>query len=209
MKGFATVSSPFARKVRVAAVETGQPDLIEWHMLSREERPKIVPPVNPLGKVPVVVLETGDVLYDSPVICAYVDSLHDGLRLIPASGPERWRVLRREALGDGLAEAVVAVAQEAAKPKEAQSRRVLDRQGAKVTAALAALDAEAGDFRDPPSMGEIAVACALGYMDYRGVAAGWRGPPSRPRGVVRGHPCAPVLRRDHAGGEGMTPFPSR
>jgi glutathione S-transferase len=174
MKGYATVSSPFARKVRMAAMETGQPDLIDWQMLSREERAEMLGAINPLGKVPVVVLDSGQALYDSPVICAYVDSLHDGARLIPADGPERWRVLRLEALGDGLAEAVVAVAQEGAKPKDMQSQRVIDRQGAKVTAALGVLDAEAGAFRDPPSMGEIAAACALGYMDYRGVAAGWR-----------------------------------
>ena len=174
MKGYATISSPFARKVRMAAMETGQADLIDWRMLSREERPVVLPAINPLGKVPVVVLDNGEALYDSPVICAYVDSLHDGAKLIPADGPERWRVLRLEALGDGLAEAVVAVAQEGAKPEEQQSPRVIERQGAKVSAALGALDAEAAGFRDPPSMGEIAGACALGYMDYRGVAADWR-----------------------------------
>lgn len=175
MKGYATVSSPYARKVRVAAIETGQPDLIDWRMLSREERPEVVPPINPLGKVPAVVLDSGEALYDSPVICAYVDSLHNGPKLIPAEGPDRWTVLRREALGDGLAEAVVAVAQESQKPSELRSARVIERQGAKVAAALAALDGEAEQFRDPPSMGEIAAACALGYMEYRGVAPDWRG----------------------------------
>ena len=173
MKGYATVSSPFARKVRVAAIETGQPDLIDWVMLSREERAEMLPAINPLGKVPTVVLDDGEVLIDSPVICAYVDARHDGPKLIPEGGPERWRVLRLEALGDGLAEAVVAVAQEGAKPEAQQSPRVIERQGGKVAAALAVLDAEAPAFRDPPSMGEIAVACALGYMDYRGVAEGW------------------------------------
>src|SRR5690606_29979894 len=93
MKGYATPSSPFARKVRMAAIETGQGDLIEWRMLTREERPKVVPPFNPLGKVPVVVLDSGEALYDSPVICAYVDSLHGGPKLIPEEGKERWRAL--------------------------------------------------------------------------------------------------------------------
>jgi glutathione S-transferase len=174
MKGYATVSSPYARKVRVAVIETGQPDLIDWRMLSRAERPEVVPPVNPLGKVPVVVLDNGEALYDSPVICAYVDSLHGGNKLIPAEGPARWAVLRREALGDGLAEAVVAVAQESQKSPDLRSQRLIERQGAKVAAALAALEDEIEDFCDPPSMGEIAAACALGYMEYRGVAADWR-----------------------------------
>lgn len=174
MKGYATINSPFARKVRMAAMETGQPDLIDWRMLSREQRAEMLPAINPLGKVPVVVLDNGEALYDSPVICAYVDAQHGGPKLIPAAGPERWRVLRLEALGDGLAEAVVALAQEGAKAQEQQSPRVIERQGAKVSAALGVLEAEAGAFRDPPSMGEIAAACALGYMDYRAVAAGWR-----------------------------------
>ena len=174
MKGYATVNSPFARKVRMAAMETGQPDLIDWRMLSREQRAEMLPAINPLGKVPVLVLDNGEALYDSPVICAYVDAQHGGPKLIPAAGPERWRVLRLEALGDGLAEAVVALAQEGAKAQEQQSPRVIERQGAKVSAALGVLEAEAGGFRDPPSMGEIAAACALGYMDYRAVAAGWR-----------------------------------
>ena len=174
MKGYATINSPFARKVRMAAMETGQPDLIDWRMLSREQRAEMLPAINPLGKVPVVVLDNGAALYDSPVICAYVDAQHGGPKLIPAAGPERWRVLRLEALGDGLAEAVVALAQEGAKAQEQQSPRVIERQGAKVSAALGVLEAEAGAFRDPPSMGEIAAACALGYMDYRAVAAGWR-----------------------------------
>jgi len=174
MKGYATVSSPFARKVRMAVIETGQPDIIDWQMLSREERAEMLGVINPLGKVPVVVLDSGQALYDSPVICAYVDALHNGTKLIPAEGPERWWVLMLEALSDGLSEAVVAVAQEGAKPKDMQSQRVIDRQGAKVTTALAALKAEAGAFSDPPTMGEIAAACALGYMDYRGVASDWR-----------------------------------
>ena len=174
MKGYAAINSPFARKVRMAAMETGQPDLIDWRMLSREQRAEMLPAINPLGKVPVLVLDNGEALYDSPVICAYVDAQHGGPKLIPAAGPERWRVLRLEALGDGLAEAVVALAQEGAKAQEQQSPRVIERQGAKVSAALGVLEAEAGGFRDPPSMGEIAAACALGYMDYRAVAAGWR-----------------------------------
>ncbi|MFT5540030.1 MAG: glutathione S-transferase [Alphaproteobacteria bacterium] len=174
MKGYATVSSPYARKIRVAALETGQDGLIDWQMLSREERASMMPGINPLGKVPAVVLDSGEALYDSPVICAYVDSLHDGTKLIPPTGPARWRTLRREALGDGLTEAVGNVAQEGMKPEDKQLQRVLDRQGAKVAAALAALNTEAGDFQTPPGMGEISIACAIGYMDYRGVAPDWQ-----------------------------------
>ena len=84
MKCYVTGNSPYARKVRVATLETGLYDEVEWKMITREERSEIIPGINPLGKVPVAVLESGEVLYDSPVICAYVDSLNnDGPKLIP------------------------------------------------------------------------------------------------------------------------------
>lgn len=174
MKVYVTGNSPYARKVRVAAIETGQRDEFEWQLITREERAEIVPSMNPLGKVPVAVLESGEALYDSPVICAYVDAQHDGPKLIPEAAPGRWQVLRLEALGDGLGEAVIAVSQEDQRPGEKRSQGVVDRQTGKVTAALAVLDGEAATFRDPPSMGEIAVACALGYMEFRDVIPGWR-----------------------------------
>lgn len=174
MKGYATISSPFARKVRIAAVETGQPDLIDWTMMSREERAAQVPAMNPLGKVPVVILDDGEALYDSPVICAFVDSTSRTTKLIPDAAPAKWHALRLEALGDGMAEAVVAVALESAKPEGSRAQALIDRQSAKVNAALDALERRAAGFRDPPGIGEIAVACAMGYMEFRSVAAGWR-----------------------------------
>lgn len=174
MKVYFTGSSPFARKVRVAAIETGQRDDIDWQEITREQRTEMVPAMNPLGKVPVAVLVSGETLYDSPVICAYVDSLHDGPRLIPDAAPARWQVLRLEALGDGLGEAVIAASLENQKPGEKRSQGVVDRQTGKATAALDALDAAANGFNDPPLMGEIAVACAMGYMELRDVVPGWR-----------------------------------
>ena len=116
MKGYATSNSPYARKVRIAAMETGQPDLIDWTMMTREERAAQVPAVNPLGKVPAVLMTDGSALYDSPVLVEWVDSLHAGQKLIPQSGPERWKALTLAALGDGLGEAVIAVSLEGAKP---------------------------------------------------------------------------------------------
>jgi glutathione S-transferase len=174
MKCIVTGNSPFARKVRVAAIETGQRDKIEWQVITREQRTEMVPAINPLGKVPVAVLDTGEALYDSPVICAYVDARHDGPKLIPDAAPARWRALRLEALGDGLGEAVIAASQEDQRPGEKRSQGVVDRQKGKTAAALAVLDKAAGDFNDPPLIGEIAVACALGYMEFRDVVPGWR-----------------------------------
>ena len=83
MKGYASANSPYARKVRIAAIETGQPDLIDWTMMNREQRAARTPAINPMGKVPAVVMDDGSALYDSPVIVEWVDSLHSGQKLIP------------------------------------------------------------------------------------------------------------------------------
>lgn len=174
MKCYATANSPYARKVRIAAHETGIADEIEWEMISREQRAEMIPGINPLGKVPVGVLENGNVLYDSPVLCAYVDSLNEGPKLIPESGDERWTVLTLEALGDGLGEAIIATSQEKNKSDDKRTQAIVDRQSGKIASGLTALNEAAGDFNDPPKMGEIAVACALGYMEFQDVVPGWR-----------------------------------
>ena len=174
MKCYVTSNSPYARKVKVVAFETGSYDEVEWLTITREERAEIIPAINPLGKVPVAVLESGQVLCDSPVICAYVDSLVSDGNLIPKSNPERWEVLTLEALGDGLGEAVIAASQENQRPDGKRSQGVVDRQTGKANGALGALNKAAKEFNDPPLMGEIAVACALGYMEFRDVIPGWR-----------------------------------
>lgn len=174
MKCYVTSNSPYARKVKIVAFETGLYDEMEWLTITREERAEIIPGINPLGKVPVAVLDSGQVLCDSPVICAYVDSLASGGNLIPNSDPEKWKVLTLEALGDGLGEAVIAASQENQKPDGKRSQGVVERQAGKANAALAALNEVAKDFNDPPLMGEVSVACALGYMEFRDVIPGWR-----------------------------------
>ena len=173
MKCYVTNNSPYARKVRVVAFETGVYDEVEWETITREERGDIQD-FNPLGKVPVAILDTGDIVCDSPVICAYVDSLTSSRDLIPKSKPKRWHVLTLEALGDGLGEAVIAVSQENQRSNEKRSQDVVDRQTGKIKSALSVLDDAAGDFNDPPLMGEIAVACALDYMEFRDIVPEWR-----------------------------------
>jgi glutathione S-transferase len=175
MKCYVTANSPFARKVRVAAYETGLADEVEWQIITPAERAEIIPAINPLGKVPVAILEAGNILFDSPVICAYVDSLNnDHPKLIPEKVEQRWAVSTLEALGDGLGEAVVAASTEDSKPDDKRTQAIFDRQMGKITTALAALNKMAGDFNDPPMMGEIAVGCALGYMEFRNAVPGWR-----------------------------------
>jgi glutathione S-transferase len=111
MKLYYTPTSPFVRKVMVMAHETGLAGRIETTLL-RPTPTKADPGLshdNPLSKIPALITDDGLALYDSPVICEYLDSLHAGPKLIPARGAERFQVLRRQALGDGILEAAVLV----------------------------------------------------------------------------------------------------
>ena len=120
------------RKVRVAEIETGQGDLIDWEMVVMAERPAALAENNPLDKVPVVILDDGSQLYDSPVICEYLDSLHDGPKPIPTGGEARWEVLRLQALGDGLADAAALHGAEMCRPEEFRFEPYIARQLAKI-----------------------------------------------------------------------------
>ncbi len=173
-RGYNTLNSPYGRKARVAEIETGQPELIDWWFMSREERAKEMPAINPLGKIPALELEDGTLVADSPVIAAWVDAQHQGPKLIPEDGNDRWSVLSLEAIGDGLADAAIAAALEDGRPEGQKSQSAIERNISKVLQTLSYLNDQAPQFNDPPKMGEIAVACAMGYMELRGVADGWR-----------------------------------
>ena len=110
--------SPFVRKVTVTAIETGLDGRIE--RIETDYRPQDGALVrdNPLGRVPALIRDDGSVLADSPVICAWLDSLHDGPKLIPDAGEARWRALNLEGLGDGLGEAAIAVQRERSRPED-------------------------------------------------------------------------------------------
>lgn len=174
MKGYASPNSPFARKVRIVAIETAQADTIDWVMVDLIDRPAILGQVNPLDQVPVVIDEDGTTLYDSPVICLYLDSLHAGQKLYPEAGPARWTALRLEALADGLGAAAAALAGERRRPEELQFDPFIDGQTRKIEAALTALDADIKAIEGPLSIVPIAAGCALGYVELRGCAPGWR-----------------------------------
>ena len=179
MKGYGATVSPFTRKVQVCAIETGQDDLIDWEMVVMADRPAALADNNPLDKVPVVILDDGRQLYDSPVICEYLDSLHDGPRLIPAEGEARWEALRLQALGDGVCDAVVLFGAEMRRPEAFRFEPFIARQVAKVAAGLDQLDREVGRLDGPLTIAPIAVATAMGYMELRECLPDWRA--TRPR----------------------------
>jgi glutathione S-transferase len=180
MQLFTNPNSPFARKVRVSALELGLADRLE----NLEVTSSPVDPHsglrerNPLGKIPALVTDAGETLYDSPVICEYLDVLAGGGRLFPPHGPARWRALRRQALADGIADAAVLVRYEtAARPVPLQWREWLDGQWLKIHTALDALERDTLD--GPFDIGAISIACAIGYLDLRFPQEPWR--QSRPR----------------------------
>src|SRR5262245_38024595 len=107
MRLFYTATSPFVRKVLVAAHELGIQSRIETTFLrpSPLKTDPTLSQVNPLSKIPALVLDDGTTLFDSTVICEYMDTLHERAKLVPAGGPERWRVLRGQALCDGILDA--------------------------------------------------------------------------------------------------------
>jgi glutathione S-transferase len=176
MKLWYNPASPFARKVRIIARETGLDGAIE-------EVSVVVSPVkphaelareNPLVKIPALATEIGT-LYDSAVICEYLDSLHRGAPLFPRSGPERWQALRLQALGDGVLEAAVSMRYEnAVRPQTLQWSEWVDGQLGKVRGGLQSLARECRDWKDRFGIGELTAACVLGYLDFRFPEEPWR-----------------------------------
>jgi glutathione S-transferase len=171
-------TSPFVRKVMVVALETGLVDRIEKIPTSvAPTKPnEDVARENPLVKVPALITDDGLVLYDSPVICEYLDSLHGGTKLFPAGGNPRWIALRQQALGDGMLEAAILNRYEQLRPKEYQWPEWTDGQMRKVRGAVAALEIEAeqGLLRGPLTIGLLTIGCALGYLDFRYASENWR-----------------------------------
>lgn len=172
MKLAYSAASPYARKVMVVAIEAGLDSKIE--KMPMAARPDQANPAlsaeNPLAKIPTLVTDDGERLFDSRVICAYLDSLHSGAKLIPESGPARWQALRLEALGDGITDAGILVRYELGlRPKELHWKDWIDGQTRKVMQGLDQLEKEAASLSGPLNIGQIAVACGLGWMKFRNV----------------------------------------
>lgn len=168
-------TSPYVRKVTVTAHETGLHDRIERVPTDiREPRPDFLAD-NPLGKVPTLITDDGLPLFDSRIICEYLDSLHDGHKLFPVDVPARWRTLRLMALADGILDAGVLRRMETLRPEKEKSPAWIERQKAKVARGLDMLEREVPRFHRLVTIGQITVGCCLGWLDFRyGTAEDWR-----------------------------------
>lgn len=177
MKLHYALPSPYVRKVRAVAIELGLDDRIE--LLERGITPvspeAVLNADNPLGKIPCLITDNGDAIYDSRIICSYLDSLASGKSLYPSEGDARWTALRREALADGILDAAVGCRYETfLRPKEQQWDEWIAGQQGKFSRGLDRLESEAGSFGDAVDIGTIAAACACGYMDFRYADDRWR-----------------------------------
>jgi len=176
LKLYYAPASPFVRKCLVVAAELGLRDRIELvtaaaHPVNRD---KNVVAHNPLGKIPTLITDDGSVLYDSRVICEYLNILGDG-NLVPRAGEARWTVLSAQALADGVMDAAVLTRYETfARPEAFRWQDWITGQLAKVTSGLDALESRAADFGDRVNLGTIAFGCMLGYLDFRFASFGWR-----------------------------------
>ena len=178
MKLLYTPTSPYARKVLILAIESGIDSQIERVNMNPWPEDSSVPEYNPLGKVPALVRDSGPILFDSPVICEYLDGLSSSPRFFP-QGEDRWRALRMQAIADGMLDASVLWRLEAMRPQDKQHAPWSDRQLTVIRQGLAALEHEADALNEPISIAHIAVGCALGYLDFRLGDEDWRTPHPR------------------------------
>ncbi|MGF1625369.1 MAG: glutathione S-transferase [Alphaproteobacteria bacterium] len=175
---FHSTTSPFVRKVRVAAIELGLADrltLEPTQVSPLEANRGYADTVNPLRKIPALVTDDGQVIHDSLVICEFLDALAGGGRILPAGGPERWQVLTAHALADGMCDAAVLMRYETAvRPEAARWPHWVDDQWDRIRAGLAWFEDHPEAWQGPLDLGSIALGCLLGYLDFRYADRRWR-----------------------------------
>src|SRR5215469_15632232 len=161
-------ASPFARKVRIAAMLLGLDDRIAIEPADTTNPADAVRTQNPLGKIPTLVLEGGPALFDSRVILDYLDHLAGGGRIVPTEPQARFAALRLQALADGLMDASILLVYEGRWRDPAKHEpKWVEHQAGKVARTLGSLEAAPPALGATPDIGEIALACALGYRDFR------------------------------------------
>lgn len=191
-----STTSPYVRKVVVLACELGLDGRIERIPTNTQDPESDHARDNPLGKVPVLITDDGERLYDSPVICEYLDSLHDGPKAYPPSGAARWQALRLQALADGILDAAVArMLETKRRPEALRWPDWISLQSGKIAGALDRLESEADCLEEPVTIGQVAVGCALGYLDFRFPGEDWRGAHPKLAGWYQGFAQRPSMQQ--------------
>lgn len=176
MKLIGSLASPFARKVRIVLAEKKID--YEFELDDPWAPDAKTPKLNPLGKVPVLVLDDGTTLFDSRVIVEFLDNASPLTKLLPAENRERVEVRRWEALADGVLDAGALARRESQRDAKAKSAAWIDRQMGKVRAGLAAMDAALGDqpwcTGNAYTLADVAVGACLGWLEFRYPKLDWK-----------------------------------
>lgn len=176
MKLLGTLTSPYVRKARVVLAEKKID--FEWIPDSPSDPDSIARRINPLARVPVLVLDDETPIFDSPVIVEYLDNLAPNNKLLPKANRERIEVKRWEALADGLLDAAVGIRLELLRPEHQRDSQRLERERSVIDATLSMMATGLGDkswcMGTPFSLADIAIGCALGYLDFRFPELDWR-----------------------------------
>jgi glutathione S-transferase len=178
MKLIASLRSPFVRKVRIVMAEKK----IDYELVLEDvwADSTTIQQFNPLGKVPCLMMDDGGAMFDSRVIAEYLDVLTPVGKLLPTGGRDRAEVKCWEALADGLLDAAILVFREKQRPTRQQSPEWIRRQWSKVEAALHAMAVGLGEksycVGNHYSLADVAVGCALGWLDFRFPETDWREP---------------------------------
>jgi glutathione S-transferase len=170
-----TSASPFGRKVRIAISLLGLGDKIEIRETDLNDPGDSIRKQNPLGKIPALLLDDGSAIYDSRVILDYLDHLSGGGKIVPGGPDARFAAMRMQALCDGVLDASLLIVYEGRyRPEDKRVPAWIDRQAEKVKRGLDALEAAPPNITAMPDVGQITLACALGYRDFRFANDDWR-----------------------------------
>jgi glutathione S-transferase len=170
-------ASPYVRKVTACAIKRGINDKIERLKIGTTD-PALLQ-YNALSKVPTLITDDGVSIFDSPVICEYLDSIGSAPKLFPPAGQARWKALTQEALADGILDATQPRRRELTLPQDEGRKDYIALQQGKVTRAVDVFEKEAGSLGTLDTIGEITIGCALGYLDFRYANEPWR--PGHPK----------------------------
>lgn len=173
MKLLSSPASPFGRKVKMTVWMKNLKDQVEITTVDATKGDATLSAANPMGRIPVLVLNGGQVIHDSHVICEYLDHVGTGPVLFPRSH-ERWDTLTRASLADGIIEAALLMVYEGRyRPENMKVQSWLDRQTSKINTSLGMLEKAPPMWTTAPDYGHLTLAAALGYLDFRH-AGKWR-----------------------------------
>lgn len=174
MKLYYSNTSPYSRKARLMVFEKGLTDRVEMQLCNPFGDITELLTVNPLGKIPTLVTDDGEAIYDSPVICEYLDSIGDGPTLLPIEDPARWRVLRWQALADGVIDLAYNIVMERRRGSDEQCPRCIDDWLGQMDRAVSQVETQIKELSGPMDLGQLALISALEYLDFRIKDSNWR-----------------------------------